>query len=111
GGLVIHGEHGVDLGVGSQHVREVVQAGLAGELGGVGDHVHVGSDLGDLLLEALLAQLGNGAGRGHVQHDHSAGLANLVHDVLGAGGAHALVVAGHVVHALGVDDDVKVHNG
>ena len=73
GSLVIHGEHSVDLSVGSQHVGEVRQASLTRELGSVGDHIHVGSDLSDLIFKALLTELGNRAGGGNIQHHHSAG--------------------------------------
>ena len=100
-GFVVEAVDSVDLGIGGQDVRHVLQAVLTGEGGGVLDDLHVGSDFSHGIGEALHAQLGHGAGGRHGQGHDGAGGADLLDDVVGAGNAHALVIAGHLVDALG----------
>ena len=111
GGFVIQAVNGVDLLVRREDIGEILQAVFTGERGRVFNHVHFRRDLLDRVGEALHAQLGNAAaGRNRKRHD-GAGGADLIDDVLGGLNTHALVVAGHAVHAVRVDDDIEVHDG
>ena len=110
GGFVIQAVNRVDLLVRREDIGEILQAVFTGESGRVLDHVHFRRDLLDRVGEALHAQLGNAAaGRNRKRHD-GAGGADLLDDVLGGLNAHALVVAGHAIHAVRVDDDIEVHD-
>ena len=112
-GLVIHGEDGVDLGIGLQnisHGRLSIGSSEAVQLI-LGDVGLIIADLVQIGIEACLTQLADTAGRGHVQHNDVSGRADLIGDVLGGLVTHVLVIAGDLVDAGAVHINVKVDDG
>ena len=107
GGLVVHGEDGVDMLVGGEDIREVLQTIFTREFGGAFDELEVGGDLLLCVDEAFEAEFGNGTG-GRDREDGDGGVfANLFDDVLRGGNAHAFIVAGNEIDAVGLHFDIE----
>ena len=68
-------------------------------------------DFLQVVIEALLTQLADGAGGGNIHHDDVGSLANLLDDVLCGLIAHVVVIAGDLVDALAVHIHIEVDHG